>query len=566
MSDYQLVIQMPEKMKSAFIVDDNEAARATLVDSLGEGLEFVQFASVEEVYEQLIGGHHPDLAFVDIHLRTDSTAGFRVLELLRGLSPETVICIVSTDLGRIDLMKHLSSWPSLGGVFQKGELSICIPEFLHKFGNISAKDEGGPDPLPFQTITIGDEVGTMAGVSKCDIEAMVKAVFPFDSHIDVVLASRGMSGAIGFSVVVRSSVWRSETTFYFLKICRSDGPVLEDELENYRQLRESAPDRTFFPKCYGILRTNDLTILIYEYIGVAPRADIDWEPIHFDKIFQKVLEEGGLESMSVRKGLRRAFEPLGNLIRSTSCNPGKWITDTNRRDLDALCRKAAISLLRRLGKAETETEMERISMVKFLCAEEIEEIRLVDANRDRIFNPLWRLRWTELDTEASALNLGTIHGDLHCNNLICAQESKGLRWMLIDFEHVRPGDLQMLDAARLECDLLFERTPIWPLEASYRLARHVNGLDIAGSLMPEEKAVADTVALLRDYVSVIFDERWRQREVILMDRQYLYALLYESVRWLTHRAGPVRFLQRLFYGSVICEALDQMNRVRGGVH
>ena len=76
---------------------------------------------------------------------------------------------------------------------------------------------------------------------------------------------------------------------------------------------------------------------------------------------------------------------------------------------------------------------------------------------------------------------------------------------------------------------------------------------------PKLKSVEGALTALHIYISAAFEQKWPQVKVAAVRRQYLYALLYESVRWMTHQAGPVQFLQRLFCGSLICEALNELN-------
>lgn len=557
---------MHKPRKKVFLIEDDELARDTLKDSLGDEFDFGLFGDIENLHDELIGKNAPDYAFIDIQLFADPTAGFRALELFRGLSPRTVTYLVSSNFSKIEEIERLRSWPSLRGLLRKGELSICMSSILEDLEKASTEISSADEDLPSPKIEILEEVKKAIHPLGLNIEAAVALAFPFDSFIDVIFAVQGLSGAIGLGILVRGSAWRSENSFYFLKIegGRDASRKLTAELENYRNLRRDM-SRVHFPKCFGIVQSTELSILIYEYVGVAPKMGRGWRPIHFDEVFKAFTGEG----LRGRNQLRRALEPLGELLNSPSGNLGPWFTETNHKQLTVLREKAAKSVLRRLGRSDEKADIDGILNVEFLRAEELEDILFVEPERGIIENPLRRLRFLDSEPSHRSLSLGTIHGDLHSRNLVYAQmrpAPEGPRWMLIDFEHVRSRDLQMLDAARLECDLLFERMPLRSLESSYSVARYTifdaAGLDsVQSSQDPELHKVEQALVVFHDFISTAFEEKWRsQAEVASIHMQYLYALLYESVRWLTHRASPIRFLQRLFYGSLICEALNELSK------
>ena len=476
---------MCEPKKKLFIVDDDEVVRDTFVHALGSEFDSEVFESVEALHEALIEKRRPDLAIVDIHFPNDKNGGLRALELLRGLSPQAAVWVVSTDFSRDDLMKRLESWPDLRGKVHKGEFMGRVPEVRKILDETPAELFAFNAAKPWSQVkfTNKDEIARFVSPLGLDVDADIKPAvaltFPLDKEVEVMKPIGGLSGAIGLSVLVRSSNWRAKNTLYFLKICRREAArrELEVELDNYRHLRSDVANRSHFPKCFGIVKTSRLMVLVYEYVGALLDfgGSSNWEPIHFDKPFGQFI--GGSLSQA---GLQEALKPLGSLFRSEAGNLGRWPTHENREMVELLCKKAAKSFVRRCGGRPTKAEIERVLGVKLLQVKELEEIRLVEPERGNVANPLYWLRFLESDKDDDVLGLGFIHGDLHCNNLIFAE---GLgHWMLIDFEHVRSGELKVLDAARLECDLLFRRMPLQTLSTSYQLTRRI--IRDAGGLKP----------------------------------------------------------------------------------
>lgn len=572
---------MQEPVVSVLIVEDEKVSAETLQDLLEtqpgfEDAEVQWYDNLELVHRELLDGYSPTWAFVDIQLRTDRTGGLRVLELLRGLSPETRAVVTSVEASAAELRDKLAGWPFVYGVAAKGRLSTDLPPILEAADEEEATDSGTTSA---PTVYISDALATAAH-SEIGIELhpILKAAFPLDETVRVVTMTSGRSGAAGFGVLVTSGkAWRSQHGFYFLKVAVGDDgrDLLQQELDNYRLLwrvvYETHPK--LVPHCFGMVAEGDVHALLFEYVGVVEgTATIPehWRPTHLDGFLRNF--KGDINNQIT---LESAYSSLGALLRLPSIG-GMWPGDARRQSVHHLCEKAAKRLDQRLENRPP-TSFDDGSPPRYLREPRIELEECALVGRESIPNPVYYLHTLEVEISERLVSLGPTHGDLHCRNLVRRTEATGSSWMLIDFGHCEVENLQLLDAARLECDLLLEKLPLLPLAAMVELAEGLlgdmvgvgesppgwpSGGDRVGKPIARTESFRQAVYRLR----VSMGREWAARvraagadaapgEEISFERQYLYALLYESVRWMTHEAGLLRFLHRLFFGALVCEAL-----------